>query len=46
MVKNGGTGTVILDGDGTETIDDETTQDIAEDENIQAYSDGTNWRIV
>jgi len=38
--------TVTVDGDGSETIDDETTKDLDQYTAIQIVSDGTEWWII
>jgi len=45
-VKNVGSGTITLDGDGAETIDGETTQPLQENDTAQVCSDGANWVIL
>ena len=45
-VKNVSTGVITLDGDGSETIDGETTQEIRENDTALVASDGTNWVIL
>lgn len=45
-IKNIGTGLITLDGDGTETIDDDTTQPIASYESMEVISDGSEWWTV
>jgi len=44
-VKNIGTGTVTVDGNGAETIDGSATQDLAVDECITIVSDNANWWV-
>ena len=39
------TGTVIIDADGTETIQGDLTFDLYEDETLDIISNGTNWTI-
>lgn len=43
---NIGTGIITIDGNGTETIQDDLTFDLYEDENLGIVSDGTNWKVV
>ena len=45
-VKNVSTGTITLDGDGSETIDGETTQTLQQYDTAQVTSDGANWVIL
>lgn len=44
-IKNKGTGTITLDGSGSETIDDETTQSIGPYDCLEIYSDGSEWHV-
>lgn len=46
QVKNISTGVVTLDGDGSETIDGQTTQALSQDEALTVISDGTEWWII
>jgi hypothetical protein len=47
IVKNHSTGELIVDGDGTETIDGGLTATLADPyESITVISDGSNWNIV
>ena len=45
-IKNTGTGTIIVDGDGIETIDGELTQTVGQWENLQVQSTGIGWIIL
>ena len=45
-VKNVSSGVITLDGDGSETIDGETTQLLHQWDTAQVTSDGTNWVII
>lgn len=45
-VKNTGTGTITLEGDGAETIDGAANKSIAQWENITVMSNGANWIIT
>jgi hypothetical protein len=45
-IKNSGAGTITVDGDGTETIDDELTQIITQWDNIVIASNNVGWRII
>lgn len=45
-VKNGGSGTITVEGFGTETIDGELSVDLDADEWITVVSDGENWIVV
>lgn len=36
---------VVVDGNGSETIDGDTTVTLLADDGLSIYSDGTNWRI-
>lgn len=42
-IKNIGTGTITVDGNGSETIDDATTVELLEDLTLDIVSDGTEW---
>lgn len=47
VVKNSGTGTITVDGSGSETIDDGLTATLSSQyESISLISDGTNWIII
>lgn len=47
MVKNSGTGTITVDGNGSETIDGATTYSLsAQWATVQLMCDGTNWKII
>lgn len=47
FVKNTGTGVITIDGNGSETIDGATTQEIAlQYMALTLYCDGSNWHIV
>jgi hypothetical protein len=46
-IKNINTGTITVDGDGTETIDEALTQLlVAKFDSVTVTSDGTNWVII
>jgi len=46
-IKNIGTGTITVDGNGSETIDEGTTAIInTQYESISIHSDGSNWHIL
>lgn len=45
-VRNSGTGTVTIDGDGSETIDGATTKALAPDESAWVVCSGTAWYTV
>lgn len=45
-IKNTGTGTITVDANDSETIDGELTQTVAQWENLQIQSNGTNWIIL
>ena len=46
-IKNIGSGTVTIDGDGSETIDEATTLDITvQYDSKRVVSDGSNWFII
>lgn len=45
-IKNSGTGIITIDGNGTETIDNELTQTITQWDNINLQSNGSNWIII
>jgi hypothetical protein len=46
VIKNISTGTVTVDGAGSETIDGSANIDLIQDESIILVSDGISWRIV
>lgn len=46
QVKNSGSGTITLDGNGSQTIDGSLTKSIGPDEIIQVTSDGANWLVT
>ena len=46
IIKNEGTGVITLDGDGAETIDDETTQELYENDGVQVIASATQWNVV
>ena len=45
-IKNIGSGTVTIDGNSSETIDNATTKDLFQLEYVQIVSDNTEWWIV
>lgn len=45
-IKNSGVGTITVDGDGTETIDDDLTTEIPQYENLKIMSNGANWIVT
>ncbi len=45
-IKNEGTGIITVDGDGDETIDDETTQELYEDDGITIICAADQWHVV
>jgi len=45
-IKNTGTGVITVDGNGTETIDGELTQEVQQWDNISIQSTGSNWIIL
>jgi hypothetical protein len=46
VIKNSGTGDILVDADGAETIDDALTATLVQYESITVQSDGTNWIII
>ena len=46
ILKNSGTGTITLDGNGSETIDGQLTRALAQYVAWTVQSDGTNWIII
>lgn len=47
VVKNSGTGVITIDGNGSETIDGQTTWSLpAQYDSITVVSDGANWIII
>jgi hypothetical protein len=47
IIKNSGTGTITVDGNGAETIDGATTQTLSTQwSRITIMCDGTNWKII
>ena len=46
QIKNSGTGTITVDANGSQTIDGDLTQSLAQDESITIISDGSNWYII
>jgi len=45
-IKNTGSGTITIDANGTETIDNELTQTITQWDSIVLQSNGINWVII
>lgn len=45
-IKNIGIGTVVVDGDGVETIDDELTQEVGQWENLKSQASSLGWIIL
>lgn len=45
-IKNIGTGTITIEGDGSETIDGVASFNIEENDCLTVVSDGTNWIII
>lgn len=45
-IKNVGTGTVTIDGNSAETIDDELTQILQANDNLSIISDDSNWQTI
>jgi len=45
-IKNTGIGTIIVDADGTETIDNALTHSLSQWDNIQVQSTGSGWIIL
>ena len=45
-IKNSGTGSVTLDGDGSETIDGTATKIFSQYTSITVVSDGANWIVT
>ncbi len=47
IIKNSGTGVITVDGNGSETIDGQTTWALpAQYDSITIMSDGANWKII
>ena len=46
LIKNIGSGTITIDGDDSETIDESTTKSLYQYESNQCVSDGTEWWII
>jgi hypothetical protein len=46
FIKNIGSGTITIDGNESETIDEATTKVLYQYESKQAVSDGTEWWII
>lgn len=46
MIKNSGTGTITVDGDGSQTIDDDLTASLTQYNAMGIMSDGANWIVV
>jgi hypothetical protein len=44
-IKNSGTGTITIDGDGAETIDGELERVLTQYENLVIMSNGSGWII-
>jgi hypothetical protein len=45
-IKNTGSGVITVDGSGSETIDNVSTQELIEMETITIVSDGAEWWII
>ena len=46
IIKNIGTGLITVDGNGSETIDDQTSIILSQYDSAQVVSDGTEWWII
>ena len=46
VIKNEGSGTVTLAGDGAELIDDANEQELIQYESLTIVSDDTNWQVI
>lgn len=47
IIKNTGTNTVTIDGDGAETIDGSATHSLSyQYQSVNLVSDGSNWHII
>ena len=47
VIKNVGTGTITVDGSGSQTIDGATTKDLSNQYDVvEIISDGSNWHII
>ncbi len=46
VIKNSGSGVITVDGDGSQTIDDELTQALNQYDSITIVSNNTNWIII
>lgn len=45
-IKNTGSGTITIDGNASETIDGELTQQLFENEAVALFCNGTSWSVV
>jgi hypothetical protein len=45
-IKNTGTGTVTVDGNGSETVEGETTQQLLQGDCALIVCDGSNWHLI
>ena len=46
LIKNSGTGTITVDGSGSQTIDGEITTTLRQFGSVQIISDGSDWIVV